>query len=188
MRSFLGLEDGIPIAIVHPTWGRTKPGVDEHTGWIFASQPVLHPSGKKSIPCDEHCIPPPNNLGWESARSAYEMSGAGRSKKFTVPFLWDLQLNCIVNNESSEIIRMFYEKDKLGQFATKNVSRPPPIGGSSVILIDAINEQIYGDVNNGVYCCGLANSQEAYETAARNLERGMHDQQCTGKVAVPLFE
>ena len=82
----------------------------------------------------------------------------------TVPVLWDRKTRTIVNNESSEIIRMLNaEFDELG--------------GRSLDLypealhrdIDEINAFVYANINNGVYRCGLAKSQAAYEESFRKL-------------------
>src|SRR5207249_12276366 len=76
----------------------------------------------------------------------------------TVPVLWDRRTKTIVNNESSEIIRMLN-----AEFAS--------LGDDSLDLyptalrrdIDEVNAFVYDNVNNGVYRCGLAKSQAAYE-------------------------
>jgi putative glutathione S-transferase len=82
----------------------------------------------------------------------------------TVPLLWDKQQRTIVNNESSEIIRMFNSAfDDLG--ARPGDFYPPPLRAE----IDALNERIYQTVNNGVYRCGFATTQQAYEEALAPL-------------------
>lgn len=82
----------------------------------------------------------------------------------TVPVLWDRKTRTIVNNESSEIIRMLNsEFDEFGDAAIDLY--PQPLRAE----IDAVNELIYGAVNNGVYRCGLANSQAAYQEAFGRL-------------------
>jgi glutathionyl-hydroquinone reductase len=84
--------------------------------------------------------------------------------RVTVPVLWDLASGRIVNNESSEIIRMFNSAfDGIG--AAPGDFYPAALRGE----IDAVNERIYATVNNGVYRAGFARSQNAYEEAARAL-------------------
>jgi glutathionyl-hydroquinone reductase len=84
--------------------------------------------------------------------------------RVTVPVLWDLASGKIVNNESSEIIRMFNSAfDGIG--AAPGDFYPAALRGE----IDAVNERIYATVNNGVYRAGFARSQNAYEEAARAL-------------------
>jgi putative glutathione S-transferase len=74
--------------------------------------------------------------------------------------LWDKAQRTIVSNESSEIIRMFNGAfDHLG--AREGDFYPPPLREA----IDGLNEWIYNTVNNGVYRCGFATSQQAYEEA-----------------------
>ena len=171
-RSLFGLEDVIPMAVVHPTWKATNPGVDDHCGWIFASPsdpPIRHPSGMNEVTCDELCVPPPSHLNWSSARAVYP---PGSTSKFTVPILYDLVENVIVNNESSEILRMIYDRELLGQFATKNhaLNLYPKEKDTEIKLA---NQWIYASINNGVYKCGFAHSQAAYETAAVALKEGL---------------
>lgn len=175
VRSLYGLEKVVPMYVVHPTWQKTKPDVDEHSGWVFVSpngEPLLHPSGENKIDCDEFCVPPPTELNWTSARSVYDTAGAGNAKKYTVPILFDLSTNKIVNNESSEIIKMLYDPTMLGQFATKNQSLnlyPSELASE----IEDVNNFVYPQINNGVYKCGFAHSQEAYEAAAYSLKDGL---------------
>lgn len=84
--------------------------------------------------------------------------------RVTVPVLWDKKRNTIVSNESSEIIRMLNSAfDHLG--ATPGDFYPEDLRPD----IDAVNELVYHDVNNGVYKAGFATSQEAYEEAFDTL-------------------
>ena len=84
--------------------------------------------------------------------------------RVTVPVLWDKKTNTIVSNESSEIIRMFNSafNDLTGNH---DDYYPEPLRG----VIDEWNDYIYPNVNNGVYRCGFATSQEAYEEAFESL-------------------
>jgi putative glutathione S-transferase len=94
----------------------------------------------------------------------YARGGSGYTGRVTVPVLWDRETGTIVNNESSEIIRMFG-----GAFdaITGNALDlyPEPWRGD----IDALNERIYAGFNNGVYRAGFARSQEAYEEAVDDV-------------------
>ena len=84
--------------------------------------------------------------------------------RVTVPTLWDKAMWTIVNNESSEIVRMLNsEFDEWGDASLDLY--PEPLRTE----IDALNERIYATVNNGVYRCGFARSQEAYEEACHAL-------------------
>ncbi len=75
----------------------------------------------------------------------------------TVPVLWDRRRETIVNNESGDIIRMF----DAWPGAKGPLFRPPERASE----IDALNEEIYCSVNNGVYRAGFATTQAAYEEA-----------------------
>ena len=84
--------------------------------------------------------------------------------KVTVPVLWDKKTNTIVNNESSEILRIF--NSNFNQ-VTKNFNDYYPLNLKD--KIDSINEDVYNNVNNGVYKTGFAKSQEVYEKSVINL-------------------
>ena len=82
----------------------------------------------------------------------------------TVPVLWDRKTRTIINNESSEIIRMLNaEFDEFGDIGLDLY--PEALRRD----IDEINAFVYANINNGVYRCGLAKSQAAYEESFRNL-------------------
>jgi putative glutathione S-transferase len=94
----------------------------------------------------------------------YAAADARYSGKVTVPTLWDRERHTIVNNESSEIIRMFNS----GFQAHTNVDYdfyPAALRPE----IDRINEIVYSEFNNGVYRAGFARSQEAYDAAAKKV-------------------
>src|SRR6185295_8132677 len=84
--------------------------------------------------------------------------------RVTVPVLWDKERATIVNNESSEIIRMF--NSAFDAFTdVKSDFYPTALRGA----IDEINAFVYANVNNGVYRAGFASAQVAYETACRDV-------------------
>lgn len=95
------------------------------------------------------------------ARNLYEVyvkADPHYTGRVTVPILWDKQTGSIVNNESSEIIRMFNSAfDGLG--ALPGDFYPEALREE----IDAVNARVYDTVNNGVYKAGFATSQDAYE-------------------------
>lgn len=84
--------------------------------------------------------------------------------RVTVPVLWDKQRQTIVNNESSEIIRMLNSAfDGIG--AAEGDYYPEPLRDE----IDNVNSEVYTKVNNGVYKAGFATTQSAYEGAVISL-------------------
>lgn len=106
----------------------------------------------------------PNEDGIFRLHQVYAAADASYTGKVTVPTLWDRERRTIVNNESSEIIRMFNG----AFFAQTDVDydfNPQALRAE----IDRINEIVYGHFNNGVYRSGFARSQEAYEDAARKV-------------------
>ena len=134
-RKLKGLEDMIPISVVHPFMGEN--------GWTFAE--------------GEGVIPDP----LMNADYAYELYVAAKpdyTGRVTVPILWDKKTNTIVSNESAEIIRMF--NSAFDEVGAAEVDFLP---SALVAEIDEINEFVYSAVNNGVYKAGFATTQEAYE-------------------------
>lgn len=86
------------------------------------------------------------------------------SGRVTVPVLWDKKKETIVSNESAEIIRQF---NQAFNHLTGNQEDFYP--QALAAEIDAMNDTIYTTVNNGVYKCGFATTQEAYEQAFYEL-------------------
>src|SRR6516164_4792335 len=82
----------------------------------------------------------------------------------TVPVLWDRKTRTIVNNESSEIIRML--NSEFDDFGNTTVDLYPNVLRSA---IDPINTFVYETINDGVYRCGFAKSQQAYEASFGKL-------------------
>ena len=88
------------------------------------------------------------------------------SGRVTVPVLWDRERQCIVNNESAEIIRIF--NDAFDELTGSTLDfYPEALHGE----IDALNARIYPAINNGVYRAGFATTQDAYEEAFDDLFR-----------------
>jgi putative glutathione S-transferase len=95
----------------------------------------------------------------------YQLAKPDYTGRNTVPVLWDKQTKTIVNNESAEIIVIL--NSAFNEFATKPELDLYPQDLKE--QIDRWNEKIYPAVNNGVYRCGLAQSQEAYDRAFEEL-------------------
>jgi putative glutathione S-transferase len=104
-------------------------------------------------------------LGARHVHEIYREADATVTCRATVPVLWDRERGTIVSNESADIIRMFnsafdgLEGVREADFYPKDLADE----------IDALNELIYENVNNGVYRCGFARSQAAYDAAYDRL-------------------
>src|SRR6266446_9050825 len=121
----------------------------------------------------------PKGQGWAYSRGfdglgpvdgvfhLHQVYGAARpdfTGRATVPVLCDRETRTIVNNESSEIIRML--NSEFDEFGDKSVDLYPAALRSS---IDEINAFVYDAINNGVYRCGFARTQQAYEQSFNKL-------------------
>ena len=94
----------------------------------------------------------------------YQLSDKDISTKATVPILWDKKTRTIVNNESSEIIRIM--NDAFNDITTNKDDYYPEKFRDQ---IDSINDTIYENINNGVYRSGFSKTQNSYEEAVKNL-------------------
>lgn len=135
VRALKGLERAIPVTAVHHLKG-------EH-GWVFSP--------------DE----PDPLYGLGQLRDLYLKADPSFDGRVTVPVLWDTREQTIINNESSEIIRMF--NGAFNAFAERPDLDlyPEPLRP----VIDRWNERIYPAVNAGVYLAGFAMTQAAYDEA-----------------------
>ena len=145
MRSLKGLED--VIQLVKCDFKLTK------EGWLFTGR---NGSAEKDP-----------LYGFTKLSKLYFKADPDYEGRYTVPTLWDKKTETIVSNESSEIIRMFFsEFDKLLPEAVRETKHP--FGGFYPKQlrkdIDEMNSWVYDTVNNGVYKCGFATTQEAYDS------------------------
>jgi len=155
MRALKGLEAMIGVSVVH--WRMLQ------NGWTFEPGPDVIPD-------------PIHHAAF--LYQVYAAADPAYTGRVTVPVLWDKQLGTIVNNESSEIIRMLNSAfDGVG--AGKGDYYPQDLRAE----IDALNSRIYATFNNGVYRAGFATTQAAYEEAVAPLfetldflERRLSDQ------------
>ncbi len=95
----------------------------------------------------------------------YRQANPGNSGRSTVPVLWDNETNTIVNNESADIIVIL--NGAFNEFAAYPELDLYPAADRSTI--DSWNDRIYHAVNNGVYRCGFAQTQDAYNRACAEL-------------------
>jgi putative glutathione S-transferase len=141
-RKLKGLEDHISISVVHPDMLKG--------GWHFD---------------DSYTDATKDHLyGLSNLSEVYLKADPQISTSVTVPVLWDKKTNTIVNNESSEIIRMFNSS-----FNELTGNQDDYYPADKRDQIDTLNEKIYHTINNGVYKTGFAKTQEAYDSAVRSL-------------------
>ncbi|MCU1720069.1 glutathione S-transferase family protein [Pseudomonas sp. 5P_5.1_Bac1] len=137
LRKLKGLESLIDVSVVSWLMGEQ--------GWTFDQS-----QGSTGDKLD----------GLDFLHQRYTRDDPNYTGRVTVPVLWDKQEQRIVNNESSQIIRIFNSDfDELT--GNRLDLYPEPLRAK----IDALNERIYPAVNNGVYRAGFATSQAAYEEA-----------------------
>jgi len=141
-RSLKGLEDHISVSVVHPDM--------LEDGWSFNS--------------DFEGATGDNLFDLNFLHQIYQKAQNDVTTSVSVPVLWDKKTNQIVNNESSEIIRML---NTAFNDLTKNTNDYYP--GELREEIDTWNDKIYHNINNGVYRCGFAKTQEAYDEAVNRL-------------------
>ena len=98
--------------------------------------------------------------GYSYAHQLYTKAQKDYSGRVTVPILWDKKEQTIVNNESADIIRMFN-----GVFDSISGNKDDYYPEALRADIDEWNALIYEKINNGVYRCGFATTQAAYESA-----------------------
>jgi putative glutathione S-transferase len=134
VRQLMGLEDVLPMTVVDP--------LRDEQGWRFTAEE-----------------PDPVN-GFTFLKEAYTLTDPAFDDRVTVPVLFDTRANRIVNNESSEIVRM------LNAWAPDREDLYPP---DLRTAIDEVNDRVYNSVNNGVYRAGFATTQQAYEEAFDEL-------------------
>ncbi len=140
-RKLKSLEDIIAVSILHPHM------LDQ--GWVF----------------DDWKGETRDNLyGYKCLYQHYTRAKSEYTGRVTVPVLWDSQRETIVSNESSEIIRMF--NSAFNEFTPVKTDYYPE---DLLEEIDLINANIYQNLNNGVYRCGFATTQEAYQAAFTRL-------------------
>lgn len=147
MRSIKGLEDMISISVVNPLM--------VENGWTFEP--------------DEGVIADPL-MNADFMHQIYTKAQPDYSGRVTVPVLYDKQKDTIVNNESSEIMRMFNSAfDGIG--AKEGDYSPVALMSE----IDAINDKVYDAVNNGVYKAGFATDQTVYQEEVTNVFKVLNE-------------
>jgi putative glutathione S-transferase len=141
LRELKGLEDAVSVSIVDPKM--------DDEGWVFGDVPG---ATRDTV------------NGFDRLHEVYAKADPDYTGRVVVPVLWDKTRGTIVNNESSEIIRMLN-----GAFDAVGASGEDYYPKNLRDEIDAINEPVYEHVNNGVYKSGFAATQDAYEEAVTRL-------------------
>ena len=135
------LEEAISMTVVDP--------IRDDRGWAFRE-------GRG------HSEDPVNGFSFLS--EAYVRTDSGYADRVTVPVLWDKKTSRIVSNADDDIMRMV--NSEFDAFTTSDLDLYPEELRAE---IDAVNDLVYGNVNNGVYRAGFADSQAAYERAVGQL-------------------
>ncbi len=136
-RKLKGLEDMIELTVVNPTL------TDQ--GWSFGGFP-----GATEDPL----------FGARHMHELYTRADPKFTGRATVPVLWDMKRNVMVNNESADILRML---DTAFEHLVPSEIRLYPKAYAAEI--DALNPRLYNLLNNGVYKAGFATTQAAYDEA-----------------------
>ena len=142
-RALKGLESIISVSVVHPLMPAES--------WVFGEYPGA---------TEDHL--------YDSRFMAeiYQKADPSFNGLVTVPALWDKQRQTMVSNESSEIIRMLNTAfDELAGVNADVDFYPEALREE----IDTVNQPIYDSVNNGVYRCGFATTQDAYNHSYERL-------------------
>jgi glutathionyl-hydroquinone reductase len=142
--------------------------------WAHRTLLVRALKGLESAIAVSFVLPSPDDGGWRLAEvysgcdrlaQLYQLARPNYQGRSTTPVLWDEQLQTIVNNESAEIIEIL--NSQLNELAANSELDLYPVAGRADI--DRWNEAIYHKINNGVYRCGFAQTQAAYDEAVSNL-------------------
>jgi putative glutathione S-transferase len=137
VRGLLGLEDAISLAVVDP--------IRDERGWRF----TLDEGGRDPV------------LGIEYLSEAYRKTDPSFAGRVTVPSIVDVETGKVVTNDYPRI-----SLDLSTQWRAFHKPDAPDLYPEALRAeIDEVIEPIFRNVNNGVYRCGFAGSQEAYEEA-----------------------
>ncbi|KAL8639334.1 MAG: hypothetical protein Q9228_003626 [Teloschistes exilis] len=171
-RYFLYLNLGCPWAhrtnIVHKLKGLEDVIQVVVMGCILTSEGWLYDSSPGSEPHDPL-------YGFTKHSQLYFKADPNYTGRYTVPALWDRKRETIVNNESSEIIRMLYTAFDRFVDPPLRENAKPLLPADKRAEIDVMNEWVYNKINNGVYKCGFATAQDAYDANIKSLFEGLDD-------------
>ncbi|KXK63558.1 glutathione-dependent reductase [Micromonospora rosaria] len=141
VRRLLGLEDALSMAVAGPT--------HDARSWTFD----LDPDGRDPV------------LGYERLAEAYFARFPGYDRGITVPAIVDTPTGQVVTNDYAQM-----SLDLSTEWTAYHREGAPRLYPEELRTeIDEVNKVVFADVNNGVYRCGFAGSQEAYERAYHRL-------------------
>ena len=171
VRGLKGLEDCVSVTFLHPIWRLTDEGTDnEIRGWVFGKpdgEPFVNTAGRGGpFPSAYSDNEPDPAIDASSLRDLYQHA-KDTTGKYTLPVLWDTVKKTIVNNESSDIAYMF--NSSFNEFA-KNPDVDLYTEEETEKLNDVI-EWLSPLMMHGVYRCGFAKTQEAYDEAITELTK-----------------
>ncbi|MEU1745099.1 glutathione S-transferase family protein [Micromonospora arida] len=141
VRGLLGLDDAISLGTVDP--------IRDERGWAFA----LDPDGFDPV------------LGVSFLSEAYLATDPDYTGRVTVPALVDTLTGRVVTNDYPQLTLDFSTEWRSLHRAGAPDLYPVELRPE----MDALMAEIHTDVNNGVYRCGFATSQQAYDEAFRAL-------------------
>ncbi|XP_043707333.1 glutathionyl-hydroquinone reductase YqjG [Telopea speciosissima] len=148
VRALKGLEEYVPVSIASPG----NDGLWEFRHVSSSNRDKVRPSLDVANGC-------------KTLKEVYGLRRGGYSGRASVPLLWDVERREVICNESSDIIELFNSGfDGVAGSSSLDLS-PPSLKGR----IKEWNRIIYPNVNNGVYRCGFAQTQEAYDAAVNDL-------------------
>jgi putative glutathione S-transferase len=139
VRRLLGLEDAISLAVVDP--------IRDERGWRF----TLDPDGRDPV------------LGIAFLSEAYLHTDPSYDGRVTVPAIVDTLSGEVVTNDYPQITLDL--STEWSEYHRADAPQLIPADGAARAEMDQLIDEIYRDVNNGVYRCGFATSQEAYDEA-----------------------
>ncbi len=145
-RQLKGLDKHISVSVVHPDMLEDGWKFDDS----FSGATKDHLYGKKFL------------------REIYQKADPTVTTSVTVPVLWDKKTETIVNNESSQIIRIFNSN-----FNDLTGNQNNYFPKEKQKEIEKMNVFTYESINNGVYKCGFALKQKAYENAVKKLFKAL---------------
>ncbi len=150
VRALKGLAPHIGVSVVHPYMGEG--------GWHF--------DGSYPGATDEPLY------GLQFLHALYQKADSHYTGRVTVPVLWDRENETIVNNESSDLVRILNRAFNDLPGVNTDIDLYPAALADE---INQINETVYHNVNNGVYKAGFATAQSAYEEAVTALFDALDD-------------